>query len=74
MSHILTSSSLQYKFWNLTYKAAAITDVMNILKAELASDSEPLARLCSGYHWEQLIVLVASGKAKEMIGEALTQD
>ena len=47
---------------------------MNILKAELASDSEPLARLCSGYHWEQLIVLVASGKAKEMIGEALTQD
>lgn len=55
-------------------KAAAITDVMSILKAELASDSEPLARLHSSYHWEQLIVLVASGKAKEIIGEALTQD
>ena len=55
-------------------KAAAITDVMSILKAELASDSEPLARLHSSYHWEQLIVLVASGKAKERICEALTQD
>ena len=31
-------------------KAAAITDVMSILKAELASDSEPLARLHSSYH------------------------
>ena len=51
-----------------------MTDVMSILKAELASDSEPLARLHSGCHWEQLIVLVASGKAKEMICEALTQD
>ncbi|PFX23472.1 hypothetical protein AWC38_SpisGene11967 [Stylophora pistillata] len=45
----------------------AITDIiaMNILEAEATSDSD---------HGEQLAVLVASGRAKEMIGVSLTQD
>ena len=45
----------------------AITDIiaMNILEAEPTSDSD---------HREQLAVLVASGRAKEMIGASLTQD
>ena len=45
----------------------AITDIiaMNILEAEPASDSD---------HREQLAVLVASGRAKEMIGVSFTQD
>ena len=40
-------------------------DVLNILKVELSNDSE---------HQEQLAILVASGKAKKMIGVSLTQD
>ncbi|PFX34640.1 hypothetical protein AWC38_SpisGene455 [Stylophora pistillata] len=45
----------------------ANTDIiaMNILEAEPTSDSD---------HREQLAVLVASGRAKEMIGASLTQD
>ena len=42
-----------------------INDVLNILEVEPANDSK---------HREQLAVLVASGKAKEMIGVSLTQD
>ena len=44
---------------------AAIADVMNILEAEPSSKTD---------HREQLAVLVASGKAKEMTGVDLTQD
>ena len=44
---------------------AAIADVMNILEAEPSSEID---------HREQLAVLVASGKAKEMTGVDLTQD
>ena len=44
---------------------AAIADVMNILEAEPSSETD---------HREQLAVLVASGKAKEMTGVDLTQD
>ena len=40
-----------------------VNDVLNILKVELSNDSE---------HQEQLAVLVASGKAKKMIGVSLT--
>ena len=43
----------------------AITDAISILEAEPKISSD---------HREQLAVLVASGKAKEMIGESLTQD
>ena len=43
----------------------AILDVTRILEAEPWSASD---------HWEQLAVLVASGKAKEMIGVSLNQD
>ena len=43
----------------------AIADVTNILEAEPSSDTD---------HREQLAVLVASGKAKEMTGVDLTQD
>ena len=42
----------------------AITDAISILEAEPKISSD---------HREQLAVLVASGKAKEMIGESLTQ-
>ena len=67
---IITSATLQYKFRNLTYKMdmnekQAITDAMSILKAEPSSDSD---------HREQLAVLVASVKAKDMIGVSLTRD
>ena len=40
-----------------------VNDVLNILKVELSNDSE---------NQEQLAVLVASGKAKKMIGVSLT--
>ena len=40
-----------------------VNDVLNILKVELSNDSE---------HQEQLAILVASGKAKKMIGVSLT--
>ena len=40
-----------------------VNDVLNIPKVELSNDSE---------HQEQLAVLVASGKAKKMIGVSLT--
>lgn len=43
----------------------SIADVMNILESEPTGDSD---------HREQLAVLVASGKTKEMIGVSLTQD
>ena len=43
----------------------AVTDVKSILEAEPKSSSD---------HREQLAVLVASGKAKEMIGESFPQD
>lgn len=43
----------------------AITDVMNILETEPSSYSD---------HREQLTVLVASGRVKEMIGLELSQD
>ena len=43
----------------------AITDAISILEAEPKISSD---------HREQLAVLVASGKAKEIIGESLTQD
>ena len=43
----------------------AITGAISILEAEPKISSD---------HREQLAVLVASGKAKEMIGESLTQD
>lgn len=43
----------------------AIIDVTRILEAEPWSVSD---------RWEQLAVLVASGKAKEMIGVSLNQD
>ena len=46
-------------------EAEAIADVMNILEAEPSSETD---------HREQLAVLVASGKAKEMTGVDLTQD
>ena len=46
-------------------KKEEIIDVKNILEAEPSSDSN---------HREQLVVLVASGKAKEMIGVSLTKD
>ena len=43
----------------------AITDAMSILKAEPSRDSD---------HREQLAVLVASVKAKDIIGVSLTRD
>ena len=43
----------------------AITNVISVLEAEPSSDAN---------YREQLAVLVASGKAKEMIGISLTQD
>ena len=43
----------------------AITDAMSILKAEPSSDSD---------HRVQLAVLVASVKAKDMIGVSFTRD
>ena len=43
----------------------AITDAISILEAEPKISSD---------HREQLAVLASSGKAKEMIGESLTQD
>ena len=43
----------------------AVNNVLNILTAEPGSDSE---------HCDQLTVVIASGKAKEMIGVSLTQD
>ena len=43
----------------------AIIDVTRILEAEPLSVSD---------RWEQLAVLVASGKAKKMIGVSLNQD
>lgn len=46
-------------------KEEAIIDVTRILEAEPWSVSD---------HWEQLAVLVASGKAKEMNGVSLNQD
>lgn len=46
-------------------KEEAIIDVTRILEAEPWSVSD---------HWEQLAVLVASGKAKEMDGVSLNQD
>ena len=49
----------------LTNDKEAIIDVISILEAEPASDSD---------HREQLAVLVVSGKAKEKIGVSLNQD
>ena len=43
----------------------AITNVISVLEAEPSSDAN---------YREQLAVLVASGKVKEMIGISLTQD
>ena len=46
----------------------AVSDALNILEVEPASDSRSSAGSRSGYHRQQLAVLVASGKAQEMIG------
>ena len=51
--------------WSTKMEQEAIAEVMNILEAEPSSDTD---------HREQLAVLVASGKAKEMTGVDLTQD
>ena len=56
----------QYKYMTFMYsyhEKDTVNDVLNILKVELSNDSE---------HQEQLAVLVASGKAKKMIGVSLT--